>query len=136
MRAVPLRCGPQTLKGDTKMVDALHTFFVAWGETDATKRLEALKGALADNFTYIDPRSEAPISNLDALNGYVGMYSQYAPGATAAVVNSSETKGHHRLTVAFRMADGNEQLGQYCVELDADGRTKRMIGFAGLGEPE
>jgi hypothetical protein len=118
------------------MVDALNAFFVAWGDTDATKRSEALKGALADNFTYIDPRSEAPISDLDALNGYVGMYAQYAPGATAAVVNTSETKGHHRLTVAFRMADGKEQLGQYYVELDADGRATRMIGFAGLGESE
>jgi len=136
MGAVPSRCGPQTLKGDTKMVDALNAFFVAWGETDATKRSEALKGALADNFTYIDPRSEAPISDLDALNGYVGMYAQYAPGATAAVVNTSETNGQYRLTVAFRMADGKEQLGQYYVELDAESRATRLIGFAGLGEPE
>ncbi|GAA6181730.1 hypothetical protein NBRC116594_31680 [Shimia sp. NS0008-38b] len=118
------------------MPSSMIAFFTTWAENDATKRAEVLKDVMAKDFTYCDPNAPDVIADLDALNSYIGMFTQYAPGASASVVNTSETKGHHRVTVAFRMADGKEQLGQYFVELDADGRATRMVGFAGLGEPE
>lgn len=118
------------------MPASMTAFFTAWGETDAAKRAETLQESVARDFTYCDPNAPDVIADLDALNSYIGMFTQYAPGAHAEVVGTGETKGHHRLTVAFRMADGKEQLGQYFVELDAAGRATRMVGFAGLGEPE
>lgn len=118
------------------MPDYVTAFFATWAEADADTRSATLAEVMAENFSYCDPNAPETISDLDALSSYIGMFTQYAPGATAQVVRTSETKGHHRVTVAFRMADGKEQLGQYFVELDADGRATRMVGFAGLGEPE
>ncbi|MDA5558656.1 molecular chaperone GroEL [Shimia sp. MMG029] len=118
------------------MPDAVTAFFAIWAETDADKRRATLTDVMAETFSYCDPNAPEMISDLEALNSYIGMFTQYAPGASAQVVRTGETKGHHRVTVAFRMADGKEQLGQYFVELDADGRAQRMVGFAGLGEPE
>lgn len=118
------------------MPDSVTAFFATWAETNAESREAALVTAMANTFTYCDPNAPEMLTDLAALNSYIGMFTQYAPGATAQVVRNSETKGHHRVTVAFRMADGKEQLGQYFVELDADGRVQRMVGFAGLGEPE
>ncbi len=118
------------------MSDAIESFFAAWGETDANTRKDALRTAVSPDFSYLDPRTPEPVTDFDALVGYVEMYTQYAPGATAAVVNLSETVGVFRATVAFRMADGKEQMGQYFIEPDAEGRAARFVGFAGLGEPE
>lgn len=118
------------------MSSAMTAFFGAWGEPDATKRNDALCSALASQFTYIDPRSPESITDLAAITAYIGMFTEHAPGATATVVNSSETKGYFRFTVAFRMPNGMEQNGQYFVEFDTDGRASRIIGFAGMGEAE
>ncbi len=118
------------------MSHAIESFFAAWGETDANTRKDALRAAVSPDFSYLDPRIDAPVTDFDALAGYVEMYAQYAPGATAAVVNLNDTAGVYRATVAFRMADGKEQLGQYFIEPDAEGRAQRLVGFAGLGEPE
>ncbi len=118
------------------MTQAIETFFAAWGDPDAGTRAEALRGALSDPFYYADPRTPEPITGADALIAYVAMYTQYAPGATARVAALSETKGHYRATIAFEMADGTTQYGQYMIDLNDDGKAARLIGFAGLGEPE
>ncbi len=118
------------------MSSAMTAFFGAWGEPDADKRNDALSAALASQFTYVDPRSPEIITDLDAINAYISMFTEQAPGATASVVHSSETKGHFRFTVAFRMPNGMEQFGQYYVQFDADDRAARIVGFAGLGEAE
>jgi hypothetical protein len=118
------------------MSDAIASFFSAWGLTDADARAAALGQSLSPDIHYLDPRTPEPITSLAALVDYVGMYTQYAPGATAAVVSQSTTQGHHRATVEFRMADGTVQLGQYFIECDAEERPARLIGFVGLGEPE
>ncbi len=118
------------------MSDAIESFFAAWGEADAQTRSDALRAAVSPDFSYLDPRTPEPVTDFDALVGYVEMYTQYAPGATAKVVSLGNTAGTFRATVAFRMADGKEQLGQYFIEPDAEGRISRFVGFAGLGEPE
>ena len=118
------------------MSHAIESFFAAWGETDANTRTDMMRAAVSPDFSYLDPRTPEPVTELDALAGYVEMYTQYAPGATAAVVSQSTTQGHHRATVEFRMADGTVQLGQYFIECDAEDRPARLIGFVGLGEPE
>ncbi|MGH1355752.1 MAG: molecular chaperone GroEL [Thalassovita sp.] len=118
------------------MTDIVEIFFEAWGETDAEARAATLRGTLADAFEYLDPRTAEPVTDAEALIGYVAMYSEYAPGATAGVVHQSQTGGHTRATVEFAMPDGKKQHGQYFIEHDADGKLARMIGFVGMGTPE
>ena len=117
-------------------MNAIDTFFDAWGEADADARAAAIAGATSETFSYADPRTPDAITGQDALIDYVGMFVAAAPGATARVVNLSTTLGVHRATIAFVMADGKEQLGQYMIELDAAGKITRFVGFAGLGAPE
>ena len=62
------------------------------------------------------------------------MFVANAPGAKAVVVDTQTRHGVTRATVAFRMADGMEQMGQYFVEQDTGGIT-RMVGFVGTGVP-
>ncbi len=118
------------------MMHAIEQFFAAWGDTDADSRATTLCNCLPTDLTYLDPRTPEPISDLDELIGYVGMFSQYAPGATAKVVDLSETSGHFRATVEFGMPDGTAQLGQYFITLDDQSRAARLVGFAGSGVPE
>ncbi len=113
----------------------ITTFFAAWGMAEASERDAAIRDAVTADVTYTDPRTEAPITGPEALSEYVGMFTQMAPGASASVVNTDTTGGSARVTVAFRMADGKEQLGQYFIE-PALGRVARMTGFAGMGAPE
>jgi len=118
------------------MSDKIAAFFKAWGDPDAETRDAVLRDCISGVFYYVDPRTPDPITDADGLVGYAAMYTQYAPGATAAVVSLSETKGHYRATVEFGMPDGAKQHGQYIVDLDDAGRATRMIGFVGLGAPE
>ena len=113
----------------------ITTFFSAWAMADADKRASAVRDAVTDNVTYSDPRTEAPIEGPDALADYVGMFSKAAPGATAEVVKSDTIQGQSRVTVAFKMPNGMEQLGQYFVT-PADGPITSMTGFVGTGTPE
>ncbi len=117
------------------MSDAIIQFFAAWGMEDAAARATSIRDSVAPAFHYLDPRTPEPISSFDDLVAYVAMYTQYAPGASAEVRNLSETSGHFRATVAFCMADGQVQMGQYFIECDTDNRPVRLIGFAGLGDP-
>lgn len=118
------------------MSDQIQRLFMAWGNSDADARAAELKDTLASEFYYADPNAPDPITDAEAFVTYVGMFTQYAPGATARVANLTECKGHHRATVVFEMADGKQQFGQYFVDLSDDGRIARIIGFVGLGEPD
>ncbi|MEL6315838.1 MAG: nuclear transport factor 2 family protein [Pseudomonadota bacterium] len=118
------------------MSDKINRLFLAWGNPDADSRADELKDTLASEFYYADPNAPEPITDADAFVAYVAMFTQYAPGATARVAKLTDCKGHYRATVIFEMADGKQQFGQYFVDLSDDGRVARMIGFAGLGEPD
>jgi hypothetical protein len=63
------------------------------------------------------------------------MFVEAAPGATAKVVKSDTRFGTVRATVAFVMADGTVQHGQYFIDLEAE-KIARMTGFVGTGSPE
>ena len=113
----------------------IETFFEAWGMAEPEARKAAIESAVENDIVYADPRSPSPITGAAALADYVGMFSQAAPGARAVVVKSDVTGEMARVTVAFRMADGMEQLGQYFIE-PATGPILRMTGFVGTGAPE
>ncbi len=118
------------------MSDAIEKFFTAWGNPDQDARAEELRACLSSKVSYADPRTSRTITDIDTLIAYVAMYTQYAPSATARVTNVSQTEGHYRATVEFRMQDGMTQTGQYFIEADDQSRLRRMVGFVGLGEPE
>lgn len=121
------------------MTHSIETFFEAWGMADDAARSDAISSVYGSAGTYSDPRSEGTLTGPAAITEYVSMFSANAPGWTAKVVNSSETAGMIRATVAFggMGPDGKEmvQHGQYFAETD-EGKIARMVGFAGLGTPE
>lgn len=117
-------------------MQAIHDFFRAWGEADADARATLIRSAMAPEFSYADPRTEAALTSANALIDYVGMFNQAAPGATAKAVSISTTSGMHRATVEFAMPNGMVQMGQYFIETDAQGLLTRLTGFAGMGAPD
>ena len=121
------------------MTDAIAAFFGAWSQTDDAARKQAIAKAFASQGTYADPRTPERLSGVDAIAGYVAMFSANAPGWTAKVVAQDESAGVIRVTVAFGGTgpDGShmQQLGQYFAEV-TDGQITRMTGFVGTGAPE
>lgn len=117
------------------MADAISTFFDAWSVADPTKRLELIRASMAGSPHYCDPRTASPLTDIDAINEYIGTFSASAPGATAKIVKSDETCGMIRATIAFEMPNGMVQHGQYFVDLDAE-KITRLVGFVGTGTPE
>lgn len=117
------------------MSEALNKFFAAWGETDADARKAMIAEAVADGFTYSDPRSGARLSGVDATAEYVSMFSANAPGWSAQVENVSSVNDYHRARVAFGGPgpDGKvmQQSGTYFAETDAAGKLLVLAGFVG-----
>lgn len=118
------------------MSDSIATFFDAWAVTDNDTRLETITSAVSEDIHYADPKTPEPITGINALNDYVGMFCANAPGWIATVIKSDTTAGVTRVTVAFsgQGPDGNvlTQHGQYFVEKDGD-LVSRMVGFVGTG---
>ena len=117
------------------MTDALSTFFSAWSETDATARADLIARAMAEGFTYSDPRSGARLMSLETLSDYVGQFSANAPGWTATVETTDEVNGYLRARVAFggKGPDGTDmvQHGTYFGEQNNDGKLVLLAGFVG-----
>ena len=113
----------------------LAQFFQAWGEADADLRMSLLAGALTPDASYSDPRSGDRLSGIDAIAGYVSMFSANAPGWTASLVTTDTINGYIRATVAFGGPgpDGKrmEQTGTYFVDTQTDGHITMLAGFAG-----
>lgn len=121
------------------MTDAVDTFFSAWQLESAEERLEKITSSVSTNVSYADPRTPEPITGIDALSEYVGMFSANAPGWTATAVVTDTNGDVTRATVAFsgKGPDGSEQtqLGQYFIEKDGE-LISRMVGFVGVGAPD
>ena len=119
------------------MSDNITTFFEAWQIENADLRIAKINSSVAENVRYDDPRTPETVNGRSALNNYVGMFSENAPGWSAKVIKSDTIAEITRVTVAFGGIgpDGSEQvqLGQYYVEQDGD-LVSRMVGFVGTGE--
>ena len=112
------------------MTRALTDFFAAWSETGAEGRAALVRSATADDFYYADPHAPAPIRSADDMLEFLG---QFPPGARAEVIDPVDSHhGHARANVRFVMG-GNEMVGQYFADLDAEGRIARIVGFPGKG---
>jgi len=117
------------------MTKAITTFFEAWGMSDADARQTALHASFGPDATYADPRTDAPLTGPAAVTEYVAMFSTSAPGAVAHVAGVETRDSVSRATIAFKMPNGMEQMGQYFVEHRPDGLISRMVGFVGTGAP-
>ena len=119
------------------MIDSISNFFESWAIADEELRAEKIKGAVAADVQYVDPRTPATLHGISALSEYVGMFSAHAPGWSAKVIKRDIVGGVYRVTVAFSGigADGSvqTQLGQYFVEKDGE-LISRMVGFVGTGD--
>ena len=100
---------------------------------DAAARNAQIDGALGELTLYADPRTDAPITDATALKTYVGMFSEMAPGMPVSVAGVSTVLHFARATVLFGEGD-HAQSGQYAIDLDANGKITRMIGFKGVGD--
>ncbi|WP_299075388.1 hypothetical protein [uncultured Paraglaciecola sp.] len=119
------------------MSDCITTFFEAWQIEEAEPRLAKLYSSVTEAIQYDDPRTPETVNGIAAINSYLGMFSENAPGWSAKVIKTDTVAGVTRVTVAFGGVgpDGSEQvqLGQYFVEHDGD-LISRMVGFVGTGE--
>jgi hypothetical protein len=111
---------------------ATDTFFSAWSAADDAARLAIIRGVVADGCTYDDPRSQGILTGDVAIANYVGNFARMAVGASVVVVKTDMRGACERATIAFRMADGMEQTGQYFIDHDGD-KITRMVGFVGTG---
>lgn len=117
------------------MSQALADFFSAWTLTEAEGRDAQVASALGDTIYYADPRTEAPITDLAALQAYVAQFLPMCPpGAQVSVAEPVDTRnGHARATVHFVMSPEMKQTGQYFADLDESGKILRLVGFVGKG---
>ena len=114
---------------------SLHDFFAAWTIEDTDGRTAMVASAVSDNFSYSDPRTEQPITDLGAMSDYLSNFLKMCPpGAKVVVSDPVDFNGiSARATVQFIMGPDMKQTGQYFADLDSDGKISRLIGFVGKG---
>jgi len=119
------------------MSDCITTFFEAWQIEEDEARLAKINSSVTGSIRYDDPRTPETLLGIEALNNYVAMFSENAPGWSAKVIKSDAIATVTRVTVAFSGVnpDGSQQvqLGQYFVETEEE-LISRMVGFVGTGE--
>lgn len=117
------------------MTQSLTDFFTAWTMTEDEGRDAQIASALAQDCTYIDPRTESALSGQDAITSYVAQFLPMCPpGAKVAVADPVDEKlGCARCTVHFVMSAEMVQVGQYFADLDNEGKITRLVGFVGKG---
>ena len=115
-------------------MQAISDFFTAWTMTEDEGRDAQIASAMGASVYYVDPRTEAPITDTQALCDYVAQFLPMCPpGAKVEVAGVDEKLGHARATVHFVMSEEMKQVGQYFADLDSDGKITRIVGFAGKG---
>jgi len=111
-----------------KLVDL---YCAAWGEPDAGRRSAMLREVSGDGATYTDPRTHA--SDLDQLVAHIGRVLAVRPGAR--VIRTSAVDSHHglaRFAWCVVLSDRTRlPEGVDFVELTADGKIARIVGFFG-----
>jgi hypothetical protein len=109
----------------------IDTYCAAWSDPDPMRRREILERVWADGATYTDPRVHAV--GLDELLVHIDKVVAGRPGAK--VVRTSRVDAHHDVArFAWHVVQaGGTALPESLdvVELSADGRIQRVIGFFG-----
>ena len=114
---------------------SLKDFFAAWTTKKTDDRAALIASVIAEDFYYVDPRTENPITTQQGIDDYIaGFLEMCPPGASVDVVDPVDIKqGHARATVNFVMSAEMKQVGQYFADLTAEGKISRLVGFVGKG---
>jgi len=114
---------------------SLHDFFAAWTIADTDGRTAKVASAVSSDFSYSDPRTEQPITDVDVMSDYLSNFLKMCPpGAQVAISDPVDFNGiSARATVQFIMGPDMKQTGQYFADFDAAGKLSRLVGFVGKG---
>ena len=116
--------------------EVIATYCAAWSEADPEKRRAMLAGTVSPDVIYVDPT--VSVSGASALSDHIEGVIAARPGATLEV--TSRVDRHHRFArFGWRMirADGSAMADSVdFVEINEDGRLKRIVGFFGALESE
>jgi hypothetical protein len=115
----------------TNLARLIDTYCQVWSEPDAERRAQLLAQVWSDGATYTDPTIHA--ASGQELLAHIANVVTRRPGAK--IVRTSAIDEHHGLArFAWQLveADGTRRPeGIDFVELSADGRIRRIIGFFG-----
>lgn len=113
------------------LAQLIDTYCQVWSEPDAQRRAQLLAEVWSDGATYTDPTVHA--RGGEELLAHIANVVARRPGAR--IVRTSAVDEHHGLArFAWQLveADGTRRPeGIDFVELSADGRIRRIIGFFG-----
>ena len=113
------------------LAQLIDTYCQVWNEPDAQRRAHLLAQVWSDGATYTDPTVHAAGSG--ELLAHIANVVARRPGAR--IVRTSAVDEHHGLArFSWRLveADGTPRPeGIDIVELSADGKIRRIIGFFG-----
>ena len=115
----------------TDLAQLIDTYCQVWSEPDAERRAQLLAQVWSDGATYTDPTVHA--AGGQELLAHIANVVARRPGAR--IVRTSAVDAHHglaRFSWQRVVADGTRRPeGIDFVELSADGRIRRIIGFFG-----
>ena len=115
--------------------DSLRMLFSAWGQPEPDDRAATTDAAIDTGFEYTDPSLPGIMAGREAYLAHLDQFGAAMPGASAEVVDISETNGFARVTVDFFAGGKAMMRGQYFAEM-SDGKVRRIVGFTGTGTPE
>lgn len=108
-----------------------EAFLAGWNEWDADKRRGLFESAVAPDVEFTDPLHH--LSGFEAFLAMVADFQQSRPGAVT--VRTSVIDLHHNVArYHWAILIGGKKLidGFDSVELDEDGRFRRIRGYFGL----
>ena len=120
-----------TTTDTTSLATVIDTYFAAWNEADATKRLDLVGAAFTDECHYVDPLSDVNghAGVVDMIEGVRGQFV----GAT--LQRTGEIDAHHNLARFPWSATGADGAvivaGLDVAVVGDDGRITALAGFFG-----
>jgi hypothetical protein len=117
---------------ETTSLDTLiETYFAAWNEADAAKRLDLIAASFSDEAHYVDPLSDVT-GHAGVVEMMEGVRAQFVG---ASLQRTGDVDAHHdlaRFPWSATGADGAVIVaGIDVVVLAADGRISALAGFFG-----
>lgn len=115
----------------TALEAVIDTYFAAWNEADAAKRLDLVAASFTDECHYVDPLSDVT-GHAGVVDMIEGVRAQFV-GAT--LQRTGDIDAHHHLARFPWSATGADGAvivaGLDVVVLATDGRVSALAGFFG-----
>jgi hypothetical protein len=115
----------------TSLATVIDTYFAAWNEADASKRLDLVAASFADEAHYVDPLSDVT-GHAGVVEMMEGVRAQFVG---ASLQRTGDIDPHHNLARFPWSATGADGAvivaGIDVVVLADDGRISALAGFFG-----